>query len=378
VTAACVAAVGGVWVALRGGGPAPTKPGAAPTGPAASSSSTASASPAAPPAKPGAVRWTAPIVTGSHTEPFVVGDVVIVEATTATAVKVSTGDVLWQLPAGPLRHFASDSNGNVYAYVQSAANRPQLASLDPATGQVRPLVALSQPLLQMTVADGVVYMLTGPGPASAMSAVDITTGSTRWTTPGTFNIAGRISVDSDRVYVGSTTTVFAVNRTDGSVAWQSTAITGPNPSVHAVADNLVLVHGGQGMGALNPATGSAVWHLDAPDVPLLSLPSGIEGDTLYMGALGAAGVSGSVRSVRAGSGAVNWKVTPTTGRSRVIVHDQRVYAVGDHLLAALDAATGHMLWSYTVDNPTGGGPVASGGLVLVATTTGKLYGIETG
>ena len=113
------------------------------------------------------------------------------------------------------------------------------------------------------VADGVVS-ITGGGVLHAVSTAD---GGPLWQQAlGGELFTPSVSPDGAAVYVGASQSLFALDRADGAVRWQ-TATIGTAPGSPAIYGNRLFVNGDAGhpgLWALDSRTGDILWHADQP------------------------------------------------------------------------------------------------------------------
>lgn len=173
-------------------------------------------------------------------------------------------------------------------------------------------------------------------------------------------LSGGVTVDATHVYIGSERAqVYALNTSDGSVAWQTKAA-GEVLSRPVVSDGLVLVHTSNGiLQALDQASGMAKWSVNL-DVPALSL----RGESAPATAFGAAivgGDNGRVSAVIMNQGQIIWqqRISQPSGATEIdrladidmtpVVVDGVVYALAyNGNLTALDLRSGQILWKREI------------------------------
>ncbi|AUX73398.1 outer membrane protein assembly factor BamB [Erwinia pyrifoliae] len=173
-------------------------------------------------------------------------------------------------------------------------------------------------------------------------------------------LSGGLTVDSGRVYLGSERAqVFALNTSDGSIAWQTKAA-GEVLSRPVVSDGLVLVHTSNGvLQGLDQLSGNVKWSVNL-DVPALSL----RGESAPASAFGAAivgGDNGRVSAVMMNQGQIIWqqRISQPSGATEIdrladvdttpVVVNGVVYALAyNGNLTALDLRSGQILWKREI------------------------------
>ncbi len=159
--------------------------------------------------------------------------------------------------------------------------------------------------------------------------------------PGTHSV--RLSVtDAD----GDTDTV--VESVDSGVRW-ARRLSLPVSSAPTVADGTVYVGGatetGGGVVAVDADSGQTVWHHPL-DGYVAGAPT-VAADTLYA-AVG--GETGKLVALDTDTGTPRWRLSTGLMRSAPTVVDGVVYAGSyDHTLYAVDAATGDVVWTITLE-----------------------------
>ncbi|HKN02493.1 MAG TPA: outer membrane protein assembly factor BamB [Buttiauxella sp.] len=169
-------------------------------------------------------------------------------------------------------------------------------------------------------------------------------------------LSGGVTVEGAHLYVGSEKAqVYALNTSDGSIAWQSKAA-GEVLSRPVVSDGLVLVHTGNGqLQAFDEADGSVKWTVNL-DMPALSL-RGESAPTVAFGAAIVGGDNGRVSAVMLKQGQLIWqqRISQATGSTEIdrlsdvdttpVVVNGVVYALAyNGNLTALDLRSGQVMW----------------------------------
>lgn len=212
--------------------------------------------------------------------------------------------------------------------------------------------------------DGNVYAADRRGTVKAVNADD---GKEVWSVDlsektGFFSsnhpalLSGGLTVEGAHVYVGSEKAqVFALNTSDGSIAWQSKAA-GEVLSRPVVSDGLVLVHTSNGqLQAMNETDGAVAWTVNL-DMPALSL-RGESAPSVAFGAAIVGGDNGRVSAVLMKQGQLIWqqRISQATGTTEIdrlsdvdttpVIVNGVVYALAyNGNLTALDLRSGQIMW----------------------------------
>lgn len=212
--------------------------------------------------------------------------------------------------------------------------------------------------------DGNVYAADRRGTVKAVNADD---GKEVWSVDlsektGFFSsnrpalLSGGVTVDGAHVYIGSEKAqVYALNTSDGSIAWQSKAA-GEVLSRPVVSDGLVLIHTSNGqLQAMNETDGALVWTVNL-DMPALSL-RGESAPSVAFGAAIVGGDNGRVNAVLMKQGQLIWqqRISQATGATEIdrlsdvdttpVIVNGVVYALAyNGNLTALDLRSGQIMW----------------------------------
>ena len=169
-------------------------------------------------------------------------------------------------------------------------------------------------------------------------------------------LSGGVTVDGAHVYVGSEKAqVYALNTSDGSIAWQSKAA-GEVLSRPVVSDGLVLVHTSNGqLQAFGETDGAVKWTVNL-DMPALSL-RGESAPAIAFGAAVVGGDNGRVSAVLMKQGQLIWqqRISQATGATEIdrlsdvdttpVIVNGVVYALAyNGNLTALDLRSGQVMW----------------------------------
>ncbi len=235
-----------------------------------------------------------------------------------------------------------------------------------------------------------------------------------------FDVGSRIqyaslATDGSSAFVGSLDeTFYALDMSDGSVAWsldRSGALADSSP---AVANGRVFVGSGGGtLYALDAGTGNQAWtastdsaivssptvagdvvYVGTNDGRVLALDDTATGDQLWSADVGEAVYSspvvesgtvyvttrvGDVVALDAGGGSESWSTAlgAAVGHGSPTFGDGRVYVAADEVYA-LDPSDGSLRWSAAYGGTAGASPVydASNGQVVVGSADGSAYAFD--
>ena len=241
---------------------------------------------------------------------------------------------------------------------------------------------------------GMLFIGSLNGSSSGLFALNATDGSVLWSVSDDRGIAASPAVVDGIVFSSSQNgTVIAVNASSGEVLWTA-EMGGEMWASPAVSGGCVFGATIQGKAfALWAANGSVRWSLQFPPTwTSYSSPCAF-GDRVYFGAASYSELGGEIRAVNASTGAVIWSFISNQGDySTAAAADGAVYAhvwnktAGGSFLVALPAedpngdgviSQGELRWSFqTMDFEGGSSPLVTDNLVLVGSTDGKLYAVD--
>ncbi len=250
-----------------------------------------------------------------------------------------------------------------------------LWSLDPKTGNSRPIGEVGEPVSANAILSGsVLYLGTDQG---HLVAYDLANGRPLWKTAVGTVVRFAPAVGDTAVFVdGLTATqsvVTAVDPTTGNALWSHAFSDGT--STPALADGRLYV-AGEAITALNPATGDVVWKSD-PFLALGCLAS-FQG-VVYAGR--GQGAGASFVALDGASGKLLWsRADPVHfAYSRPAFDGASQTVLGgatDGELFAYDARTGALRWRFWADSPIQSDPQVQAGVVYVTAASGNLYALE--
>jgi outer membrane protein assembly factor BamB len=315
------------------------------------------------PAQP-AVRWTYTIpgnASALNSGPAVSGGTVYIGSDNGTvyALDAATGHKRWtQRTGGPISSSPAVAGGVVF--IGSADGK--VYAMDAATGKIRWTHATGAAVNSSpAVAGGTVYVGSDNGNVYALSEA---TGKTRWMqdTGAAVNSSPAVAVGA--VFIGSDNgRVYAMDAVSGKMLWMHDTGGAVNSSP-AVANPTVYVSNDNGnLYALDLATGQVLWSTSSGSYGYSS--PAVANDTVYIGS-----DSGDISAFYESSGQFRWSQPAQYKVSgSPVVAGSIVYISSDGPTTwALDAATGHVVWAYTI------GPAeVINGLARPAVAAGTVY-----
>lgn len=334
-----------------------------------------------------ATRWTRRVAEEDDRNAnvsLVAGDTVYVPARgTLYALAREDGSTKWTVDASVSPGFdtiPAVADGTVFAVALDGAilgSECSLVALDATSGDR--LWSASYPTDTWywgpTVVNGHVYVTHG----DTVVAFGAENGTQRWQFALDDRIWARPVVHDGRLYVGSvTTSVYAIDASDGTGYWATETGTGNVRDLAAVGDTVFVVDEGR-VTALGAESGEAAWVTDAGSNTGFNSVS-TSGDLLYLSTLGERG--GSVLALSAVDGSVRWRQTETGSvpnpawNSHLAVGTEGVYfGNGDQTLYALDRSSGDILWQRLNDGYTLG-PTLVDGELYVGSKSGVLRAFQ--
>jgi outer membrane protein assembly factor BamB len=255
-----------------------------------------------------------------------------------------------------------------------SSTNPRLYALNADTGAVQwgPIqLGGTYPWAGLTFDSGRVFTVNSSG---TMEAFDAATGTLIWTTqlPGQYSFSSPPTATGGLVFTGgagSGGTLYAVNESDGSLAWSQPVENGDNSSP-AVSSTGVYVSYACGQAYdFTPASGTQVWHDNTSceggggKTPVLANGSLYVRDSTFPGVLDAS--TGAQLSSFASSG-------PAPAVTSSNLFDLQ----GGTLSSSGSAPGAPANWTFAGDGTLSSAPVVAGGLVFEAGTSGNVYGLS--
>jgi outer membrane protein assembly factor BamB len=244
-----------------------------------------------------------------------------------------------------------------------------VSAVDPVSGATRwsyePPFVIGAAMSDMPIFKAVSgpLLCCGDSEVRALSTAD---GRTRWVAK--VDTGRGLAADTGVVAALSDTALVALEPGTGHVRWTYPVVQGcawpPGPA--AVSNGMVYIDDQNGnLLAIRADTGAVAWQLSGAGFDWLAATDG----TLY--------VSDEVRACTATTGDLLWsdplgRAATESPRGNAIGVDGATLYIGspDHHVYGVDAATGHLDWTYAEDVTLSSAPAVAGGLVFIGTHDG--------
>lgn len=289
--------------------------------------------------------------------------------------------VLWRRPIGPGWSSFAVGDGLIYTQEQRG-DHEVVACYRLATGEPvwhhRDAVRFWEsnggagPRATPTLHEGRIFAF---GATGILNALDAATGVRLWTrdvaaetgreVPG-WGFASSPLVIDDLVVVAAAGTLAAYDRATGAPRWQGPSYGGSYSSPHRVVIEgvaQVVLLGGPGAMAVDPATGAVLWIHEWAPGPMVQ-PALLPDGDLLVNAVAMTGGSG-IRRLRLTQDAGAWQMSEqwTTNGLKpyfndFVVHEGYAYGFDGSILSAIDLTDGRRVWK--------GGRYGNGQMVLLA------------
>ena len=281
----------------------------------------------------------------------------------------------WSVDVGGTPSYALIAQGKIFLTVTVAQGTSQLVALDQATG-----AAVWGPIAiggsaNAAYDSGKLFVISSPFAAAAtIEAFDAQTGNQLWSTllNGQYSFTGAPTAANGFVYAGgagSGGTLYAVNQTNGAIAWTQQVQNGDNSSPAVTADGVYVTYPCWTYD-FRPATGESVWNNN----------TGCEGgggatpvvaNQFVYSPNGVSGYNGTTYNAETGAliGTYNADTpsafTATTG-----------YFLQGGTLRGISVPGNTVEWSFAGDGQLSGSPIAVNQYVIIGSASGNLYALD--
>ncbi len=210
------------------------------------------------------------------------------------------------------------------------------------------------------------------------------TGKIEWQVDTGVEISSKPIVTEDTVYFSTALKqIVALNKIGTGIKWQTTRVgTLPSMTIKGTSSPVLYngnIYVGYGDGMFycyNASDGSVVWSkqlsnkssqfIDVDSTPLI-----IDG-IIYV-----ASVSGKTFALGASDGRSVW-LADKGGANAVATDGDHIFTTGNGVLASLDKASGVQRWERNLNELEISQPVYKDGVIFVASTTDKIYIVDSG
>ncbi|MDB2242710.1 outer membrane protein assembly factor BamB family protein [Halorubrum ezzemoulense] len=353
--------------------------------------------------------WQVELERTFGTQPIIIDNKIMIPSGTSTAENGETGDGIIALDVGSgSEQWFFDEIGNGFGCV---ANRDETVyvldgsktyALNVRDGSVIWETEGEKSTQSAAIGDDTIYIgirgtrdfETGTYNNAAIQALRIDDGGERWSyefpiygyeeeinvntadgIPSDENEVSTPAVSGDTVYVGvgsldtESGEVYALNTSNGEVEWSFEV----NSKVYdptVVGDSVYFGTGGGEDGrtlySLNVETGAEQWRYETG----AAWSPTIVDETVYLG------YYGGFAALDSASGEVLWEKESDSGRtSSPVVIDDLMYVTDGNQLKALDRENGESVWSFNLNSEASSDPIVANQSVFVFDVDGTLYSI---
>jgi outer membrane protein assembly factor BamB len=280
-------------------------------------------------------------------------------------------EIRWQvkLPRG-IASTAAIAGGVVYV----GCFDEHLYAFDLASGQQKWKFKGGSFKAAPSIFDGAVYIGDEDG---TFYCVDAAKGTKRWDLEIDAQITGGANFVGDLVLFGAhDSTLYALHRADGNVAWKYKTKQGPVFGSAVIADGKTFLAGCDGMlHIVDVKDGKGLAEIEL---------SGQSGSTAaYLGGkLFVPNMGNQVQAIDLAKRAVEWSFEPDESQpfncSAAVTDKRIVVGSDDGIVYALDPVKGKEVWTFTTkkDRRVEGSPVIAGNRVYVGNTGGTLFVLD--
>jgi outer membrane protein assembly factor BamB len=260
------------------------------------------------------------------------------------------------------------ANGRAFATVGNGSGG-LIYGIDLATGATLWSRTTGTNWAAATYENGQVFVVDGNGLLRGLSAA---TGATLWATalPGQYSFTAAPTAFQGKVYVGgagSGGTLYAVNETDGTVAWTRPVANGDVSSPALDSSRVYVSYVGPQIYAFDRVTGVPAWHYSG-----CCSGGGGSNPVLYGNRLFTRD-SGSGYVLDSGDGHLLDDFSSTTPPA--FADGVGLYMTGPGVRAE-DASTGSGLWNFSGDGALDSAPFAVNGYAYLGSSKGDLYAVN--
>lgn len=281
----------------------------------------------------------------------------------------------WSVDVGGTPSYAVIAGGNVYVAVNLGSGGSEVIALSQTTGATVWGPILIGGSANVAYDDGKLFVLSAPfANAATMEAFDAQSGASLWSTllSGQYGFSAALTAADGYVYTGgagSGGTLYAVDETNGNIAWTQPVQNGDNSAPAVTLDGVYVTYPCWTYD-FRPATGDSIWNQN----------TGCEGgggatpvvaNQLVYSPNEASGYDGSIYAAETGASGGTYSadappaVTATSG-----------YFLQGGTLRGVSLADNTVQWSFAGDGHLTGAPLAVGQYVFIGSAAGNLFGVD--
>lgn len=205
-------------------------------------------------------------------------------------------------------------------------------------------------------------------------AADIETGNLIWRVKSSTAIFFTPTLYEELVFFAESSTIFALERATGVIRWKR-SFPGHPLKFFAVAHDyrLYCAVKGEGLYALDSASGSILWRFETRYGPHTAASVGEDTGTVYVASVFLYALDGETGELQWTSGEHGFS------NSTPIVVGEHIFIGGGyyHFIHGFDRKTGEEVWKYPTEDHVMGTPVYASGKLLIGTHDQYLYCFET-
>ncbi|HVW70021.1 MAG TPA: PQQ-binding-like beta-propeller repeat protein, partial [Steroidobacteraceae bacterium] len=281
----------------------------------------------------------------------------------------------WTVDVGGTPSYALIAGGKVFVTVNLSGAGSQLIALDQATGAtVWGPIALGG-TANAAYDSGRIFVLSSSiGNAATMLAFDAQTGSPLWSTllAGQYAFSAAPTAADGYVYTGgagSGGTLYAVDQTNGKIAWTQQVENGDNSTPAVTADGVYVTYPCWTYD-FRPATGDSIWNANTGCEGGGGATPVVASQQVYS-PNGISGYDGMIYNAATGTntGTYNADAPPafTSGIG---------YFLQSGTLRAITQSNNTVEWSFAGDGHLAGAPIAVSQYVFISSSSGNVYALD--
>jgi outer membrane protein assembly factor BamB len=281
----------------------------------------------------------------------------------------------WSVDLGGAPSYALIAGGNVFVTVNVSGNT-QLVALSQATGAtVWGPIAIAGAANATYDAATVFVVSDVIGNPALMQAFDAVTGTLKWSTSlvGQYSFSSPPTAANGFVFTGgagSGGTLYAVNESNGAIAWTMPVANGDSSAPAVSADSVYVTYPCQTY-SFRPSTGESIWQSNTGCDGGGGATPVVANGVLYSPSGSGGSYNGSTFNAETGAllGSYVADNPPAIG-------SQNGYFLQSGTLRGISLASNTVLWSFAGDGLLVTSPVVVGSYVFVGSASGNLFAVD--